>query len=125
MDLKRYAAAEAARAERTLATAAKLTDSDPDSAASRAYYAAFHMLAAYFARQNVTFTKHSAIRAALHRDLVTPGKVTTQIGEDFDTLASLREVGDYGGIVTIDQGTAERAVAAAGRVIDALRAVSG
>lgn len=44
-----------------------------DSAASRAYYAIVHALTALFALESRTFTKHSALEAAVHRDLVKAG----------------------------------------------------
>ncbi len=44
--MKEFAAAEWQRATRSLESAGELLDSDPDSAASRAYYAAFHADAA-------------------------------------------------------------------------------
>lgn len=47
--MKEFAAAEWQRALRTLETAKQDARTDPDSAASRAYYAAFHALTAIFA----------------------------------------------------------------------------
>ena len=68
--MKDFAASEWRRALRTLETAEHTVRTDPDSAASRAYYAAFHALTAFFALRGQTFSKHSAIRAALHRNFV-------------------------------------------------------
>jgi len=47
--VKEFAGAEWERAQRTLVAGNQLVDIDPDSAASRAYYAAFHALTALFA----------------------------------------------------------------------------
>ena len=47
--MKEFAAAEWQRARRTLASGSELWETDPDSAASRAYYAAFHAVTALFA----------------------------------------------------------------------------
>ena len=66
--MREFATVEWDRAHRALASAGQLAETDPDSAASRAYYAAFHALTALFALRNQTFSKHSAIRAALHRE---------------------------------------------------------
>ena len=44
-----------------------------DGAASRAYYAAFHAVTALFSLEGRIFTKHSAVEAAVHRDLVKAG----------------------------------------------------
>jgi len=97
--MKEFAAAEWNRARRALDSAGQLIETDPDSAASRAYYAAFHALTALFALRGRTFSKHSAIRAALHRDLVQVGLLDKDIGKDYDFLMDLRETGDYGGLV--------------------------
>lgn len=85
------------RATRALRTAEAHVDDDPDAAASRAYYAAFYAVSALFASQLRTFRKHSEVEAAVHRDLVKPGKWPTEVGSDFSWLASLRYTGDYGG----------------------------
>jgi len=61
--MRDFARSEWQRAERSLASARQLVASDPDSAASRAYYAAFHALTAAFALRGQTFSKHAAIRA--------------------------------------------------------------
>ena len=66
--MREFATVEWDRAHRALASAGQLAETDPDSAASRAYYAAFHALTALFALRNQTFSKHSAIRATLHRE---------------------------------------------------------
>ena len=61
------------KATRALASAGAILDMDPDSAASRAYYAAFHGVTAVLACRGLSFTKHTAVRAALHRDLIQAG----------------------------------------------------
>lgn len=68
--MRQFVSVEWKRAHGALAAAEQLIVSEPDSAASRAYYAAFHALTACFALRGETFTKHSALRAALHRDLI-------------------------------------------------------
>jgi uncharacterized protein (UPF0332 family) len=66
-----YARTEWDRALEPLAAATLLLPHGGfDSAASRAYYAAFHAASALFALEGRTFTKHSALEAAVHRDLV-------------------------------------------------------
>ena len=40
------------------------------NAASKAYYAAFHAVSALFAIEGKTFSKHSAIESAVHRELI-------------------------------------------------------
>lgn len=96
--MREFAATEWQRSKRAYESARKLVDDDPDSAVSRAYYAAFHALTAFFALQGKAFTKHSAIRSALHRDLIKPGKLNVVQGRNYDYLMDLRETGDYGGL---------------------------
>ena len=59
--MKEFAKIEWERARKALDSARQLAESDPESAASRAYYAAFHALTGFFAARGQTFTKHAAI----------------------------------------------------------------
>ena len=79
------------RARQALATARNLVQSDPDAAASRAYHAAFYAVSAYFAGRECSFTKHSAVEAAVHRDLVKPGIWTPELGAAYSSLANALE----------------------------------
>jgi len=110
------------RALRTLASARLLVASDPDSAASRAYYAAFHAVSALFALGGTTFNKHSAVHSAVHRDLVKKGRWDRSLGEDYSSLLVLRQVGDYGGHAHVDVPDAKRSLEAASRIVEAVRA---
>jgi len=94
------------RAVRTLASATKLTDDDPDSAASRAYYSAFYAVSALFALQGRMFTKHRAVEAAGHRDLVNQKLWSADLGEAFSELVRLRRTGDYGGRIHVSSNDA-------------------
>ncbi len=102
--MRDYALAQWRRAQVTLISANQLVETDPDSAASRAYYAAFHAVTALLALRGQSHSKHSAVRAALHRDLVNTGQWSEELGDAYDSLMEMREIGDYGGIadVTID-----------------------
>ena len=44
------------------------------------------------------FTRHAAVRAALHRDLIQSGALSVNLGRDYDFLLDLRETADYGGV---------------------------
>ncbi|HNQ24230.1 MAG TPA: HEPN domain-containing protein [Phycisphaerae bacterium] len=105
-----FAKNEWERAWRTLASARLLVASDPDSAASRAYYAAFHAVSALFALRGRTFAKHAALRAAVHRDLVQNGSWDPDLGKAFDYLLELRETADYGGPVSVTSDNARAAL---------------
>lgn len=97
------------------------TNNGFDSAASRAYYAVFHALTALFALEGRTFTKHSALEAAVHRDLVKTGKWPTELGRDFTFCLDLRSVSDYGTEVRVEGKQAADAIEAARRILLAVQ----
>ena len=109
------------RACRSHQTSSLLTRVDPDAAASRAYYAAFYAVSALFALQGKTFTKHAALEAAVHRDLVKTGIWTEHLGSAFSWLAGLRKTGDYIIGVHVSPEEAEEAVRKADRMLQAVR----
>ena len=93
------------RAREALRATHALLPVSPDAAASRAYYAAFYAASALFALPGKTFTRHSPVEAAVHRDLVRAGHWNKELGATYTELLRLREMGDYGGDrhVTPDQ----------------------
>ena len=97
-----------------------LANGDFDGAASRAYYAAFHAVTALFALDGRVFTKHAAVQAAVHRDLVKTGKWRQELGRDYSFCVDLRGVGDYGTEVRVDAEQASDAIASAGRILYAV-----
>ena len=117
--MKEFAHLEWQRAQRTIKTAAALVQSDPESAASRAYYAAFHALTSLFVLRGKSFKKHAALRGALHRDLIKSGDWPVELGKDYDSLTDLREASDYGDAGGVSEQDARDAVEAAQRIIAA------
>ena len=92
----------------------------PDSAASRAYYAAFYAVSALFALEGKTFRKHSAVEAAVHRDLVRPGHWSVELGGGFSHLLTTRSLGDYGLGQHVIYADAEKAIQIAGDILQAV-----
>ncbi len=92
-----------------------------DSAASRAYYSAFYAVSALFAHQSTTFTKHSSVESAVHRDLVKVGRWPVELGRDYTFVLDLRAVGDYGRETHVMPEQAADALAAARRILEAVR----
>jgi len=111
------------RAQRALHTAASLVDEDPDSAASRAYYSAFYAVSAVFALEDKFFTKHRAIEAAVHRDLVKTGRWLEDLGAAFSELVRLRTMGDYGLGVHVSADAAKEALRKAELILQGVRQV--
>lgn len=112
------------RAVQALRTAEVLVESDPDASASRAYYAAFHGASAFFALQQQTFTKHTAVESAVHRDLVKPGLWPVEVGAAFSWLANLRYTGDYGGQEHVLPEDARVAVERARLILETVRSTA-
>lgn len=108
------------RAHTTLRTASSLTETDPDSAASRAYYAAFYAVSALFTLDERVFSKHSALESAVHKDLVKSGRWPKDLGVDYSRLLGLRARGDYGVYDHVTKREAKDAVLAAGRILRAV-----
>ena len=92
-----------------------------DATASRAYYAAFYAVSAFFAIEGREFTRHKAVQAAVHRDLVNLKRWPASLGEDYSYLLQLRDIGDYGGSQHVMESDAHEAIEAAERILDAVR----
>jgi len=89
----------------------------PDAAASRAYYAAFYAVSAHFNMGGRSFIKHSAVEAAVHRDLVRAGIWPKEAGRCFSRLMQLRTRGDYGGGRHVSYEDAEEAIRLASDIV--------
>ena len=70
---------------------------------------------------HLLLAKHSALEAAVHRDLVKAGKWSGDLGRDFSFCVDLRGVGDYGTEVRVDATQAADAIASARRILVAVR----
>ena len=111
-----------ARARDALRVARHDLPVSPDAAASRAYYAAFYAVSAWFALRGKTFRKHSMVEAAVHRDLVKPGIWPIDLGAGYSRLAESRSTADYG---QAEHVSAEEAAEAVRIAAEVLRAVAG
>ena len=91
----------------------------PRNAATRAYYAAFHAVSALFAIEGRTFTRHSAIERAVHRDLVKSGRWSADLGINYSNLFKLRQTSDYDVSQSVTPDTAQAAIEAAAAILQA------
>jgi len=105
------------RAVKALSVARHLQGLDADATASRAYYAAFYAVSARFLLDGKFFRRHSAVEAAVHRDLVKPGVWPEELGTGYSRLSQLRARGDYGGGKHVSPEDAVEAVEIAARVL--------
>ncbi len=106
------------RAERELVAAGALVSINADAAASRAYYAAFYAVSALFAAEEREFRRHSALEAAVHRELVRSGRWPEDLGADYSWLIDRRLVGDYGGARHVTLEEAQEAIVKARRIVE-------
>lgn len=119
--MKEFIHSQWTKASRSLAAAKAIVETDPDSAASRAYYAAFHGVTAVLSARGMEFTKHTAVRAALHRDLIKCGAISAELGRDYDFLLDIRETADYGGVAEASLASATKAIEKARAILAALQ----
>ncbi len=66
------------------------------------YYACFYALSAVMLNEGKTFRKHTAIRGALHRDLIRTGKLDSYWGRYYDEFFESRHRGDYQPLVSFE-----------------------
>ena len=84
------------KAERTLQSAESLFNNGfVESAASRAYYAAFHAIQAVLASVNQAYSKHSTVIAQFQRQFVKTGIFPSKLGKALKRMMNHREIGDY------------------------------
>ena len=95
---------------------------DPSTASNRAYYAAFYAVSALFASEGRTYSRHSAIEVAVHRDLVNTGRWPQDLGAAYRELQSLRTAADYDVSTFPTAERAQDAVHQAEMILEAVRA---
>ena len=114
-------AANLERADQSIRAARELASGGYyDFAASRAYYAAFYAATAILLREELEFSKHSAVIASIHQRFVKTGRLDKKYGKDLNWLFELRGVGDYGATVHVSQQDAEKAIRAAEGFVQAI-----
>ena len=64
-------------------------------AMNRLYYAAFYGVCAVLLERQQSFTKHSGVRAAFHRQFIKTGLLDKKWGQLYDQLFEDRQEGDY------------------------------
>ena len=119
--MNREATALWERAQEALESAEVLLPVSADRAASNSYYAAFHAVSGLFAEEGKTFAKHTAVEAAVHRELIKTGRWSKELGVMYSELNEMRRTGDYGGLAHVTAEEAKRAVQMARRILEAVR----
>lgn len=92
------------KAEESIQSASSEIENDRLSfAINRLYYALFYSMSAILTAKGDSYSKHSGVRAALHRDFIKTGKIDKQIGRLYDELFNARHQADYTPLVEFDK----------------------
>lgn len=102
------------KARRSLQAAQILTDQGfHEFSVSRAYYAMFYAAEALLLAENLSYSKHSAVIAALGRRFVKTGRIPPERHRYLIEAQSSRNVGDYDIGLGLSQTDAEKHTARA------------
>ena len=72
-----------------------LTADMPSIAVNRLYYAVFYAASAFMAARGMDYGKHSAVQAAVHRNLIKTCLMPREMGQIYGRLFNARQDGDY------------------------------
>ncbi len=72
-------------------------------AINRVYYAAFYGVSALLLERQLSFKKHSGVRAAFHREFIKPELLSVEWGKFYDQLFEDRQEGDYIALTSFDK----------------------
>ena len=92
------------KARRSISAAEReLNSGNLDFSANRIYYAAFYAVTAALMQLGQRYKKHSAVRAAFHREFIKPELVPKEYGFLYDTVMRDREDADYLSFIQIEE----------------------
>jgi uncharacterized protein len=84
------------RARETLEEARVLLEKGyANAGVNRLYYACFYAVSALLLTRDISASKHTQVRASLHRDYIKPGHISKEMGDHYDLLSDSRHKGDY------------------------------
>jgi uncharacterized protein (UPF0332 family) len=110
------------KSEESLASARRELEAGALSfAANRLYYATFYGVSAALLERQLSFKKHSGVRAAFHREFIKTGLLSTEGGKLYDQLFEDRQEGDYVALISFDREYIESQLAHCARFLDELR----
>ena len=66
---------------------------------NRLYYACFYAVSALLLTQGLSASRHTHLRALLHKELIRPGVIPLKYGQFYDLLFNNRQKGDYSDFV--------------------------
>jgi len=85
------------------------------------YYACFFAASAHFLARGVRFTKHSGVRAAVHRELVKTAALSVDDGRLYDRMFVERQEADYLELTDFDPAAVRGDLEGVARLVERLR----
>jgi uncharacterized protein (UPF0332 family) len=111
-----------AKADASLASARRELEAGAlEFAVNRLYYALFYAASAVLLIRNLSFNKHSGVRAAFHREIIKKGLLDVKWGKLYDQLFEDRQEGDYMAMIIFDKEYVESQLALCTEFLKELR----
>lgn len=66
---------------------------------NRLYYACFYAVSALLLTKDLSTSKHTQLRALLHKEFIRTSLIPTELGKFFDLVFNNRQKGDYSDLV--------------------------
>lgn len=110
------------KAEESLASAQRELEAGAYTfAMNRLYYAAFYAVSAALLERQLSFVKHTGVRATFHREFIKTGLLDMNWGKFYDQLFEDRQEGDYVALIAFDQEYVEAQLVRCTQFLDELR----
>jgi len=110
------------KAEEGLASARREFEAGSFSfAMNRLYYAAFYGVSALLMEHDLSFKKHSGVRAAFHQQFIKTGVLDRKWGRLYDQLFEDRQEGDYVVFISFEPDYVESQLTQCTRFLEQLR----
>jgi len=114
-----------AKAEKSVASARREFQAESLSfAMNRLYYAAFYAVSALLMEQDLSFKKHSGVRAAFHQHFIKAGVLDRKWGRLYDQLFEDRQEGDYVVFISFEPDYVETQLTQCSQFLKHLRPLS-
>lgn len=102
----------------------ELKDSRLSFAINRLYYSLFYAMTAILTAKGETYSKHTGVRAALHRDFIKTGKIDKEIGKLYDELFNARHQADYTPLIEFDKNVIKKQIKEVENAVDKFKLIS-
>jgi len=110
------------KAEDSLAAARRELEAGAyDFAVNRLYYAAFYAVSAALLERQLSFRKHTGVRATFHHKFIKTGLLDVEWGKLYDQLFEDRQEGDYVALIEFDREYVEAQLTRCTQFLDELR----